>query len=331
MRWAPERQAKLAKRQAKNGVTQTIGAGISGWVSSLDRAGRARILRIASIVAGVAILLAVVHAGLARVESRVHALPRYDRPLSLEWMNLPDWMRLDCNRHIVERLTARAGLNLNDRLLDNTLAERIGRNLSDPAIGWIRQVDRVVVGPDGRIALFCQFRRPTAWVRSGNRCYLVDSEGVLLPDSYAPAATRESGLFTLAGVEKNKPDHPGVVWPGDDVQAGLKTITLVEGRSFSRQITAIDVSNFGGRKAPHHAHIELVTDRAGSRIRWGRAPGSEDGMEIAASQKIALLEALYRNSGRVDLNQTYVDVTTGANMARVPRNEATSRNALLRG
>jgi hypothetical protein len=90
----------------------------------------------------------------------------------------------------------------------------------------------------------------------------------------------------------------------------------------------VRVDNHLGRVNPLLPQIELMTDRPGSRIWWGRAPGEEHGCEINSAQKIALLESLYRQSGRIDMNRSYVNVTTWPDRVAAPApGEAVASNA----
>lgn len=77
------------------------------------------------------------------------------------------------------------------------------------------------------------------------------------------------------------------------------------------------VHNYGGRENSRESHIQLATDLPGSRIRWGRAPGCEVGIEPSAGEKIALLRGLYRRYQRIDMGRSYVDVRRSAHSVDV--------------
>lgn len=247
--------------------------------------------------------------GLGKLDAKVRQLPRYDNALALQWVNVPDWLRLDENRHILETLTREANLQARDRLLDPDLAKRLGSALARPSLGWVKAVDRVMVRPDGIVSVSCEFREPKAWVLYKNHCYLVDAESVRLPGSYEPADCEGSRLLMITGVAK-APPRVGEVWDGADLQSGLKLVQLVEYRPFHQQVRRILVANAGGRVDKNKPHLEMSTDRPNSRIWWGRAPNQEYGTEISAYQKLTLLDSLYQKWGRIDLNRSYVDVRT---------------------
>ena len=265
---------------------------------------------VAALVSGLCI-------GLTSLESHVHTMPRYAEVLALEWDNLPDWLRLRENRHILKTLTRRVNLKRSDHRLDPQLAERLGTTLLDPGLGWVKSVNRVMVRPDGRVSMRCQFRRPAAWIQYDRYCYLVAAESVRLPGRYDFNECINSSLLMISGVD-SRPPAVGQVWSGADLNSGLKLASLISERPFRNQVDRIIVANHDGRKERNRPHIELATDRRGSRIWWGRPPEEEYGIEITANQKLTLMETLFRQWGRIDLNRAYVDVRTHPDSVVLP-------------
>lgn len=257
--------------------------------------------------------------GLAYLENHVHGLDKYDKlVLAIEWQDLPELLRRPDNRHILESLQARINLRPTDRLLDPGLAERVGKSLSDPSIGWVKSVDRVLIRPDGVLAIRCTFREPVAYVQHNDACYLVDGEGVLLPGWYRLEDCATSKLLLISGV-KDAPPTVGHRWPGQDLQSGLKLAGLIGHRAFRNQVDRIIVTNYDGRVDRKRPYIELATNRAGSRIWWGQPPSQEDGTETTAEQKLALLDWLFQEHGRIDLNRAYVDIRTHPNSVSIAK------------
>lgn len=282
----------------------------------------------ATVICALAI---AIYAGFGRLSETVHAFDRYDRRLALEWVDLPDWLKLRDNRHILDSLTRQVDLRDDDRLLDPMLAERLGRSLSEPDVGWIKSVDRVTLRPNGVVSIRCQFRRPMAWVRHGMYCYLVDEEGARLPGRYDTTECRDSSLLMVIGVRAGPPSI-GDVWRGADLSSGLRLVSLLAGNAFRHQIDSVAVLNHDGRLDHSRPHLELVTDRRGSRIWWGRPPDEEHGTEITAAQKITLLNSLYRQWGRIDMNRSYVNIMTWPDKVAMPAVKRSPRPArLLRG
>lgn len=179
-------------------------------------------------------------------------------------------------------------------------------------VGWIRKVRFVRRAADARFEISAEYRLPEAMVQHGGGFYLVDGGAVRLPGKYryAPAWQIVQGV-------REGPPPAGVEWPGEDVRAGLDVIRALEGEAFSGQITGVLVDNVGGRIDSARCHVELATDRAGGRIRWGSAPGMEI-EENTVGQKIAILRANYRETGRADANQPVIDVSTFPDRFTIP-------------
>ncbi len=96
---------------------------------------------------------------------------------------------------------------------------------------------------------------------------------------------------------------------GDDLRAGLDLIELVSRREYGAQIVVVVVDNAQGRVDPRMPHLELATDRPGGRIRWGSAPGREI-EENSVAQKLWILDANFRMTGRIDADHLVIDVST---------------------
>jgi hypothetical protein len=160
-------------------------------------------------------------------------------------------------------------------------------------------------------------------VRQGERACLVDEQGVYLPLRVPVrrigefASTRPSSpcIFLLEGVGQ-PPPAVGQIWPGQDLQSGLRLASLLTHCVWREQIRAISLVNHGGRQSPAEPHVRLLLD--GSEVRWGRGPGEEMGVEIPAAQKIALLQGLYAEHGRLDAGRTHVDVRFSRTDVGVP-------------
>jgi hypothetical protein len=184
---------------------------------------------------------------------------------------------------------------------------------------WIRQVNQVRRAysrePGDTLLIDCDYRAPVALVRWGEYYWLVDAEGVKLPEQYAADQLPKiifgsDGKMNVRLVEgvSNPPAEAGVVWPGDDLAAGVELARLLAGRPYAEQIRAINVENYDGRKDETAAQIVLET-QFGTQIRWGRPPSAKDSfVEVPASVKLAALANIYTEKKRVDANQAWVDV-----------------------
>jgi len=235
------------------------------------------------------------------------SLPAYNQPVKMNLADLPEWLQSRANKHIVDQIIRAAGIAGHKSLGEPDLPLTVATNLSQ--CPWVRQVVSVQRRPDGVLEVRCEYRQPLAWVRLQGKCYLVDDQAVRLPGEYEPALTAGTGLLTIIGVA-DPPPEVGRAWPGNDLTAAIRLARLIQGRPVQRQISAIVVHNYAGRTDPLSPDIELATDRPGSIIRWGHAPGEELPTEPTAEQKLTLLEHYLQTYGRVDLGRSYIDIRT---------------------
>ena len=266
---------------------------LSRWWSAKDGAGRrAVVLVVLQVCAGGALIVGT-GIGLTRLETKVHAAPRFRQPPVIELIDVPEGLR----NTMVAKLAPFEAVSG----YEPGMCAKIGRALeSDP---WVQQVKRVRTTPDLRLEISCEYRLPAALVQIDSGFYLVDDRQVRLPGVYG----YQDSLPLIQGVAGDPPP-PGEVWDGADLAAGMRLARFLAPESFAEQITGIQVHNYAGRCAPRSAHIVLTTDRAGSLIKWGSAPG-EEVEENGARRKIAILRHNFERFGRVDAGLRAIDIS----------------------
>ncbi len=196
---------------------------------------------------------------------------------------------------------------------------------SDPRIKpWIktvRQLRRAYhKGPGDVIELDCEFRAPVALVQFGEDFWLVDGEGVRLPDRFTvrqipqiiygrdSQAGVQPNIRVIQGVRQAPPRLGGQTWAGDDLKAGLDLVRLLYGKPFCDEILTVDVSNFDGRRDAREAQLVLVTKYL-TRIQWGRPINAKDYfVEVSTSQKLDYLSRIFGEYHRVDAGKSSVDI-----------------------
>jgi hypothetical protein len=187
------------------------------------------------------------------------------------------------------------------------IAERLGN------IGWIEDVESVQRSSAGRFEIKARYRLPVALVGLRNDDYvLIDGQGVRLPGLYI----YHPRWHIIDGVDSTPP-KVGQRWGSPDLQAGLAVLAALRPEPFRAQITGVNVANFAGRKNARSTHLELFTDRAGGRIRWGSAPGFEV-EENLAPQKLALLRQNFAQTGRADAGHPIIDISTFPDRFHIP-------------
>lgn len=184
---------------------------------------------------------------------------------------------------------------------------------------WIREIHqlKLVYGqrPGDTLVLDCDFRAPIALVHSQDKYYLVDGEGIVLPEPYTSDQISKVvfgrdgrlNIRVVDGVRAERPTIFGQQWSGDDIAAALGMVKTLYGRPYTEEIIKVDVSNFAGRESKRDAQIVLYT-RRNTQIRWGLPVDSTDLSEVPASEKLRNLEQIYNQYRRVDAHQPWIDV-----------------------
>ncbi len=250
--------------------------------------------------------------GLHRLERYVRTLPIFtSSQVTVSLYSQPEWM----SKALASEILTKSFVPIRDKLAylhhtgqDDKLPEILAKQLSKNP--WVKRVIWVRRTFAGSVVINCTFREPLAKVKSGNWYYLVDFQGHLLPGKYSAGALDGCGLMEIKGVAGAVPSA-GKLWENEDLQAGLKIVKLIRTMPFRKQIKAIDVTNYNGRINPASCWIVLITNR-NTIIKWGRPPGKENGLEIPAEQKLALLAGIYKRQGYVDFGRSFVDIRRSA-------------------
>jgi hypothetical protein len=256
------------------------------------------------IAGGVAFALAERH-----VEKDI-AFPA--KPPAIVLKARPAWMSDFVAQQIATQVAPRGAHSA----FDHQMLVEITRMLkNNPWIMNVRSVRRVYGNaPADTLELDCDFRTPAALVRTGNSFYLIDRNGVRLPEQYAAADVKQVvetpdgrvNILVIEGVARPAPAHAGLKWTGDDLRAGLDMAALLldpANQPFTHEFRKISVENFNGRRDSREAQIVLTTCY-GSQVRWGRPIKATDRfIEVDPGRKLDYMKQVYERFGRVDGNQ----------------------------
>jgi len=255
--------------------------------------------------------------GLTFMEGRVLSGRTGGQPSRLEvgLRSPPAWMP----ESLVSRIAA-AVLPPGARYYDPELAEKVRRVAQMHP--WIKRVVRVEKYPTDNpsvaaVDIEAVFRMPVAKVRAERGLAYVDAEGYRLPAEQVPlwaearcaedgrrryyldpqgaaAGTELSAVhyMMIEGVAAPAP-AVGEKWPGEDIAAGLKLVELVSNRPYAYQITAVDVSNFGGRLDPAEPHLRMWAQVGRLRptcIKFGRLPRPDGDYVVSPRRKLSYLD-----------------------------------------
>lgn len=280
---------------------------LDGIREFLQRDEARRVARLGAWTFLVMLMLTGVAFAATRAERFVHA--KLNDPVGravLSFADLPTPLESLAREDLIEA----AGDLLEQAWTDDALCAELATRLSHS--GWVARVNAVRRIADGRFELDARYRVPAAMVAGDDGFMLIDAQRVRLPGVYLYDPT----WTIIQGVEKPPPAE-GRVWEGDDIRYGAAIVDLLIDEPFARQIAAVLVDNVGGRIDSRGAEIELATDRTGGRILWGSPLGAEIA-ENSAQQKLAILRANFRKTGRADAGRRVIGVFTFPDRFTVP-------------
>jgi hypothetical protein len=311
------RMGKSKKSGAGRSYRLSVSPQTSAWLRRAGAHASAAALVLLALAAGVFLL--------KRYVERELAFPK--QPPAVVLKNRPVWMSdflADSIAHSVRPAGAHSSFD------HQMLVDRVAMLKTNPWIRNVRQVRRTYgQRPGDSLEIDCDYRAPIALVRWGRDYWLVDGEGVKLPERFAAADVPKivigrdgrTNIRIVEGVHR-PPPLPGKNWGGDDLAAGLDLVKRLYGLGFADEIVKVNVANFGGRVDLREAQLVLGTKQA-TEIRWGRPIGSKDDfIEVSAQRKLDYVRQVYEEFGRCDARQKWIDVRY--DMIRIPSIDPTA-------
>jgi hypothetical protein len=233
-------------------------------------------------------------------------------PLKVAIKDTPVWM----SDFLAEQIAATVPRNSSSAFDRDLLIAAADRLRENPWVENVRQVRRVYgERPGDTLEIDCDFRAPIALVEWGKFYWLVDGEGVKLPEQFNAAQVpgivvardQKMNIRIIDGVRQPPPDT-GRRWAGQDLAAGLGVAKLLYGKPFAEEIVTINVANFAGRVDQREAQIVFWTKYA-TQVRWGRPLDAKDFFaEVPANQKLSEMASIVKQYGRVDAGRPWIDI-----------------------
>ena len=200
---------------------------------------------------------------------------------NVEITPLAEWIHRDIRDEVFRDASLDGPLSI----MDEDLAERIAKAFS--LHPWIAKVRRVTKYHPARVEVELEYRRPVCMVQVQGGVLPVDVGGVLLPSGdFSPI---EAGRYPrLVGVDTVPIGPVGTRW-GDASVLGAAEIAAAFGPAWQQlSLDCITPSTLVEVGHSDDCTYELVT-RGGTRIFWGRAPGTDMPGELPAVDKVARL------------------------------------------
>ena len=244
-----------------------------------------------------------------------HKIVFAKQPPTVVLKNRPVWMSDFLAEQIVKAARpAGAHSAFDHQLLVNTVAML----KANPWIRHVNQVRRAYGNEPGDVLeVDCDYRAPVALVKWQDYYWLVDGDGVKLPEVFSAedvprilkGQDQKVNIRVIQGVA-GAPPETGAKWTGADLHAGLELVKLLFGRPYAEEVEKVDVGNFSGRQNAKAAQLVLVT-KYNTQLRWGQPvsiPPDDFAVEVPAAQKLAFMQAIWEENGRVDAKFDWVDI-----------------------
>ena len=214
---------------------------------------------------------------------------------------------------LVEQVFEQSGLPRRFSLLDEQIVCQVAEAFH--AHPWVASVRRIEKRLPASIVVRLEYRKPVAMVQVPGGLYPIDREGrVLPPDDFTFSATRK---FPIVAAVCSVPRGPvGTKW-GDPAVVGAARLAAVLLEQSADGISPWTWFQLASIHVPQHrcpadAADNLVFELQtldGSRIIWGRPPGTSHPGELAPEQKINRLAAyLERFGGFSDRHAWQIDI-----------------------
>ncbi|GAB4138089.1 MAG: hypothetical protein Tsb009_06010 [Planctomycetaceae bacterium] len=228
---------------------------------------------------------------------------------------------------LVEQVVRRSKLPKTLSLLDDDLTKRIAQAFE--AHPWVESVVSVRKSYPARVDVEVVYRKPVAMVAVVGGMYPIDKNSVLLPPvDFSVADTRRYPV--IVGAPSPPQGAEGTRWGDISVNHAAILADALSPHWKALNLSAIRIPRqHRAVVKPDELMFELKT-RGGSRILWGRAPGTNHPGELTPEQKIGRLQKYLADFGGFDHpNGPYeIDIRHWQEITRRPldvRRENTAR------
>lgn len=208
----------------------------------------------------------------------------------------PRWIPED----FVAEVAARAGITPAASLLEDSTVSRLAKAFREHP--WVADVIRVrpvhTSGLPG-MEVELRYREPVAMVQVDKGMYPVDVNGILLPTS--GFTVEDAKRYPLIENIRSAPQgRAGAAWGDPAVTSAARLAGELSPHWKKLTLAAIHVVEKPAANSMSGDRVFQLRTLGGSRIIWGRAPGSKHPGELTAEQKIGRLEKYLADFGGFD-------------------------------
>lgn len=229
--------------------------------------------------------------------------------------------------NLLDQVREQAKLPRELSLLDEKLASK----LADAFAGhpWIAKVVSVRKSYPATVTVEVKYRAPVGMVQVKGGRFPIDASGVVLPPGDFTAEDLKR-YPTIQGLVSSSSIRPGMAWKDPSLLAAARLAELLAPKWGELQLESIVVPSRSGPASDSTRIVLELRTSGGSKIIWGRAPGTEHPGELTTVQKIGRLEKYLTEFGGFDRpNGPYeIDIRHWQEISRRPlaSGQANSRN-----
>ncbi|MBN2292990.1 MAG: hypothetical protein JXM70_11230 [Pirellulales bacterium] len=290
----------MARKTKKKSGFERLSSGLAGMGSFAVGSGRTVVLSILVIGALVIATMLTWNSVSERVlSSSDYILTAED----FEITPLPPWIRTKIANQAFVYLTASGGQL---SIMDDNVTELVAQAFSEHP--WVERVVRVSKHHPARIVVELEYRRPVCMVmvrdsNGDNGLYPVDARGIFLPTAdFTPVEASRYPCLNLVGIDVVPVGGVGKHW-GDERVVGAAEIAEAFGDDWYKLDLKLIEPDKASRSAYHSVYAYVIYTNGGTKILWGRPPGSELPSEAPAADKIARLKEFAEVRGSLDGSQ----------------------------
>lgn len=206
------------------------------------------------------------------------------------------WVPKDLLQQVLEHADIPETISLLDAGINKKIAQAFGQQ------PWVEEVVQVRKSLPARIEVELKYRSPAAMIAVPNGMYPVTAEGILLPPGDFTA--RDIKYFPVVRNVRSTPQGPAGTFWGDVAVSGagkLASALAPYWREFD--LMSIQLPASSETNSTIDELIFVLTTSGGSRIIWGRVPGSNYPGELTAETKIGKLKEYLSHFGAFDTSE----------------------------
>ena len=200
------------------------------------------------------------------------------------------WVPKNFLQQVIEHSGLPQTVSILNKELNAQLAEAFGRH------PWVQEVVEIRKTKSARIEVELIYRKPVVMIEVPDGMYPVTADGFLLPPQ--DFSGRDVKFFPVVRNAHSRPQGPaGMPW-GDVAVAGAARLASVLERHWREfDLIAIQIPPSTEANLTLDNLIYDLTTSGGSRIIWGRVPGSNYPGELSTEQKIGKLKKYLSDFG----------------------------------